>query len=164
MNSELPECQFHPKKHDVLMLMSPYQNFLQYFTDDFCDKVCELSNNYLRSKNPNSTFVLDKLLLHQYAGIILKTTLIRLGATKRYWQENSRIDSNANCMSIKTFETITSMLHFEQPKNQGQRTAKFQMIIDQCKWSFWRILCGRKPQHRWTNNWVQRKEIIVATI
>ena len=85
----------------------------------------------MREKNPNATFVLDKLLLKQYTGIIIMTTLIKPGAIKRYWQDNSRIDAIANTMSRKAFETITTMLHFEQPKYQGSRTAKFQTIIDQ---------------------------------
>ena len=113
INPTLPECTFLPEKQNVHTVMSLYQYFLEYFTDQFCETVCELSNTYMREKNPNATFVLDKLLLKQYTGIIIMTTLIRLGAIKRYWQDNSRIDAIANTMSRKTFETTFSTNPFQ---------------------------------------------------
>ena len=118
VNAQVPDCNYCPIKENIYKVASPYQYFLEYFNEQFCEKVCELSNLYLRQKNPNSKFVLNQMLLKQYAGIIIMTTVIRLGATKRYWRENTRIDLIANKVVLPN-------------KSKRSRTAKFQMIIDQ---------------------------------
>ena len=90
INPTLSECTFLPEKQNVHTVMSPYQYFFEYFTDQFCETVCEVSNTYMREKHPNATFVLDKLLLKQYTGIIIMTTLIRIMSKRAQFQGAKR--------------------------------------------------------------------------
>ena len=129
-----PEFGDFPFEEELVQIDNvgtPMECFLEYFGDDFCEKVCQLSNEYLRKRQPNSTFILTKLLLRQYAGVIITKTVIRLGSLRRYWKDESRIGYIADNMLRKVFESISRMLHFEEEKYLGSRTCKFQLVIDQ---------------------------------
>ena len=109
---EVGDFPFEQELDQIDNVGLPMEYFLEYFCDDFCEKVCQLSKEYLRKKQPNSTFIYTKLLLRQYAGVIITTTVIRLGSLRRYWKDASRIGYIADNMSRKVFESISRMFHF----------------------------------------------------
>ena len=103
---EVGDFSFEQELDQIDNVGTPMEYFLEYFCDDFCEKVCQLYNEYLRKKQPNSTFILTKLLLRQYAGVIIPTFVIRLGSLRRYWKDDSRIGYIWDNMSRKVFESI----------------------------------------------------------
>ena len=83
---------------------TPLQYFKQYFTDELLEELCYLSNLYAVRKNPNITFSIDKVQLQQYLGIHICMTLIKRGASRRYWGRHTRVNQVADTMSKKQFE------------------------------------------------------------
>ena len=58
-------------------------------------------------------------------------TLIKLRASRRYWETHSRASQIADTMTRDTFEGITRSLHFEESDAEHTRTSKFQPIVDE---------------------------------
>ena len=58
-------------------------------------------------------------------------TIVKMGATRRYWSKQLHLDFVAKTMTSEKFESIIRYLHFkEDPAQAGSRTRKFQRIID----------------------------------
>ena len=71
-------------------------------------------------------------MLQQYLGINIYMTLIKVGASRRYWGTFTRVSQVADVMSRKTFKQVTKILHFEgeENTNPNSRTRKFQLVLD----------------------------------
>ena len=112
-------------------LRTPLQYFLDYFREPFLSEIVESSILYSKQQNPDSPFKLSTTDLKQFLGIVVFMTIVKLGASRRYWSKQLHLDFVAKTMTVEKFESIIRYLHFkEDPAQAGSRTRKFQRIID----------------------------------
>ena len=128
---------------------TPMEYFCQYYSKYFLENVCTSSNTYAVLKNLNTTFHQTPLMLKQYLGIHFYMTLIKLGASRRFWETLTGVPQVADVMRPKTFEQVTKISHFEGEENTSpnSRTWKFQLALDT-----FNNVAGGIPMHKHLSN------------
>ena len=120
---------FQEYRQEKLFAGEPLEYFCRYFNDSFLSSICEASVLNAKTLNIDSKFNVQPSEMKQFIGIALYMSIIRLGATRRYWHVKTRIYQVADTMSRARFEEIKSFLHFPVTEN-SDRLQKFQSIID----------------------------------
>ena len=111
-------------------LRTPLQYFLDYFRQQFLSEIVESSILYSKQQNPYSPSSNLQELKH-FLGIVVVMTIVKLGATRRYFSRQLYLDLVGKTMTSEKFESIIRYLHFkEHPAQAGSRTRKFQRNRD----------------------------------
>ena len=86
---------------------------------------------YSGSKNPASSFPINKCELMKYIGICLITSVVQMSNVRMYWHSVVGVDLVKNCMSQKQFEKIRSVIHFnDNSMNSNDKLHKLRPVID----------------------------------
>ncbi|CAM4569051.1 unnamed protein product [Leuciscus chuanchicus] len=104
-----------PNADDIL---SPYQYFKTFYTDDILCVIVEQSNLYAVQVNPNKPLNLTTSELEQFFGTVLYMSLFGLPATRMFWRPASRVSQVADTMTLNRWEDIKRFLHFNNNADQ----------------------------------------------
>ncbi|KAI2645256.1 PiggyBac transposable element-derived protein 2 [Labeo rohita] len=108
-----------PNADDIL---SPYQYFKTFFSDDILDFVVEQSNLYAAQVNLNKPLKLTTTELEKFLGATLYMSLFGLPATRMFWRPESRISQVADTLTLNRWEEIKRFLHFNDNDDQPVRS------------------------------------------
>ncbi|XP_049873098.1 piggyBac transposable element-derived protein 4-like isoform X1 [Pectinophora gossypiella] len=110
---------------EVMSLDSPYQYFTYFFTDFIQNKIVEESNMYSTQKQVSNPFLIGKIDIRKFIGILTYMSVIHYPSIRLYWSDKYGYASIKNAMTCKRFEKIKSIIHFNDnnkhlPQNHPQ--------------------------------------------
>lgn len=93
-------------------LSSPCSYFTRFFDEEFFQHIAEQTNLYscqLRgtsiNTNPNE--------VRSFIGMKLVMSIVKIPSVDDYWSEGTRYQKIANVMSVKRFQSLSRMIHFQ---------------------------------------------------
>lgn len=108
-NSSLP--------NNILELETPYDFFKYLFTDSLLQTIVDQTNLYSVQKNPNKPANISMGDIQKFFGIALYMSVIKLPRTRCYWRPDIGNATIRKCMTINEFETLKSVIHFNNNEN-----------------------------------------------
>ncbi|XP_065318907.1 piggyBac transposable element-derived protein 3-like [Gordionus sp. m RMFG-2023] len=101
----------------ILALNSPYQCLSYFLNDNFLDLVVLESTKYAAIKNINKPIKISKMELRKFIGINILMSIVQLPSIRDYWKDVIGNDLIKKTMTITKFESIRSILHFNDNNN-----------------------------------------------
>lgn len=133
---EVPESVFPtPEK-----ILSPYQYFKMFFTDQMVSHIVEQTNLYSAQHNGSSLSINTTLHeMEEFLAMLLFMGVFAFPTIDDYWHADSRFPTVADTMHVKRFKIIRRWLHFNdnsQTNGSPDRFYKvrplFDMLREQC--------------------------------
>lgn len=91
-------------------IMSPFQYFMQVFSEDILEVIVGQSNLYTVQCNANKPLNLTTKELEQFLGIMVYMSLFGLPGTRMFWNIACRVSQVADTMILNRWEAIKKSL------------------------------------------------------
>lgn len=118
-------------------LEHPYQFFRYFFDDELLSKMSAESLLYSTQKNPAKPKNLSTKDIEKFLGVIIFSSISNCTSLRDMWHPIRGNNTVVNCMGINTFDSMRSVLHFndntqqEAPTDPNRdRLYKLRPIID----------------------------------
>lgn len=92
-------------------LETPYQLFKYFFDDEILNKIVVETNLYCRQKNIDDPFVVTKVDINQFLGILIMSSIINYPNIRMFWDSLIGVKLISDTMSQRKFEKIRSIFH-----------------------------------------------------
>ena len=124
----------------VLPLQEPIDYFRDIISDEVIARIVEESNTYAAQVDIDKPLNLTSDKLEQFIGILLLLSVVKMPATRDYWERFLQYDHIASIMSIRRFERIKRFLHCndneKMDKDFPDKLFKIRPLIDTLKERF----------------------------
>ena len=95
----------------VLPLQEPIDYFWDIINDELIARIVEENNTYAAQVDIDKPLDLTSDELEQFIGILFLMSVVKMPATRDYWELFLQYDCIASIMSVRRFERIKRFLH-----------------------------------------------------
>ena len=95
----------------VLLLQEPIDYFQDIINDELIARIVEESNTYAAQVDIDKPLNLMSDELEQFVGMLFLMSVVKMPATRDYWEQFLQYNRIASIMSVQRFEHIKRFLH-----------------------------------------------------